>query len=266
MRFFKYQGLGNDFVLLDRREDPEEATADLARRVCDRRLGVGADGLVVLLPPRRGGDVRMSFRNADGSTAEMCGNGIRCLALHAWDADREKRQWVVETDSGLRRCVVFGSRGFEGVDAEMGPAAIDGGLDEEMDLEGARLRITRVKTGNPHAVTFDPVAPDARATLGPAIETHPLFPDRTNVEFVETRGPRHLVVTVWERGVGFTRACGTGACAVAAAACHTGRAPFDTPIRVTLPGGDLEITVPRDLTNLRMRGPAERVFEGEIPP
>lgn len=259
MRFFKYQGIGNDFVLFDWRSDPRETTPELARRACDRRLGIGADGILALLPPRAGGDLRMSYRNADGSVAEMCGNGIRCVVLHAFGLERGKREWAVETDAGPRRCVVVGDGVVE---AQMGPAEI-ATVDEAMTVDGVRLQITRVRTGNPHAVTFDPVAPEARAKLGPAIETHPSFPDRTNVEFVELRSPSHLVVTVWERGVGFTKACGTGACAAAAAACKTGRAAFGTPIQVSLPGGDLDVNVPPDLSNLSMRGPAVRVFDGE---
>ncbi len=260
MMFWKYQGIGNDFVLLDRRADPIPPTPDLARSLCDRRVGVGADGLVVLLPPSAGGDVRMAFRNADGSTAEMCGNGIRCLAIHLHDGAPTRREFLVETDSGTRRCTIHGRE----VEAEMGAAVIEGDPDEAVDVVGRSIRLTRVRTGNPHAVTFDPIAASDRAALGAAVETHPLFPDRTNVEFTEVRSPSHLVVTVWERGVGFTRACGTGACAAAAAACRTGRAKFDSPIVVTLPGGDLTITVRADLSSMRMRGPAVKVFEGTI--
>jgi diaminopimelate epimerase len=255
MRFFKYQGIGNDFVLFDWRAEPRETTAELARRACDRRLGIGADGILALLPPRGDGDLRMSYRNADGSVAEMCGNGIRCVVLHAWSGAPSKREWAVETDAGLRRCTVFPP---DGVEADMGRAEI--GTTDEMP---GRVAIVRVRTGNPHAVTFDPVPPEDRERIGRAIETHPSFPDRTNVEFVEMDGPSRLVVTVWERGVGFTKACGTGACAAAAAACASSRAAFDSPLTVTLPGGDLVVSVPKDLARVKMRGPAVKVFEGD---
>ncbi len=252
LSFTKYEGLGNDFVIVTLAADALEPAT--AARICDRHLGVGADGVLVVAPPVDGGDARMVVLNADGSRPEMCGNGLRCVAAHV-SAATGRRELVIETDAGKRRCVVDGDE----VEIEMGRAVIEGPI--ELDVAGARLSLARVSMGNPHAITFEPFP--TFATDGLAVATHPAFASGTNFEVARVTGPRELEVAVWERGVGPTLACGTGACAVAVEACRTERAPFDAPVTVRLPGGALCITVSRAL-DVTMRGPARRVFRGEL--
>lgn len=251
--FSKYEGLGNDFVVVALAADALDAAA--AARICDRHLGVGADGVLIVAPPTDGGDARMIVLNADGSRPEMCGNGLRCVAAHV-AAETGRRELLIETDAGPRRCVVDADGDVE---IGMGRAVAEG--DVELDVAGARLSLARVSMGNPHAITFAPF-PTFHAD-GLAIATHPAFPSGTNFEVARVTGPRELDVVVWERGVGPTLACGTGACAVAVEACRTGRAPFDAPVTVRLPGGALVITVSPSL-DVSMRGPARRVFRGEL--
>jgi diaminopimelate epimerase len=276
--FFKYEGLGNDFVLLDLLDGGDLPGADVARRVCDRHFGVGADGLLSLIPPRDpAAHVRMHLWNSDGSEAEMCGNGIRCLAVHAVSRHGLPAAGLrVETASGLRTCDVqvdaTGAAGSASVD--MGLAAFaspdlppaDPALGVEIEVAGRPVRVHPVSMGNPHAVVFvsDPAA--SMADLGRALEPHPAFPRGTNAEFVQVDAARRrLRVSVWERGCGPTLACGTGACACAAAAVRTGRLPPGGPIEVALPGGSLWIEVPSDGSGVRMTGPATLVFEGRLP-
>ncbi len=253
LAFVKYEGLGNDFVVLS--AAPDALGAEAARRLCDRHLGVGADGVLVVAPPTAGGDARMIVLNADGSRPEMCGNGLRCVAAFV-AAERGARALVIETDAGPKRCVV----GADGaVEIEMGRAIAEGAV--ELEIAGERLTLARVSMGNPHAITFEPFP--AFHALGLAVATHAAFPDGTNFEVARVVGPREIEVVVWERGVGPTLACGTGACAVAVEACRSGRAPFDAAITVRLPGGALQITVSPSL-DVSMRGPARRVFRGEL--
>jgi diaminopimelate epimerase len=262
VRFEKWEGLGNDFALID---DPSAAVGpDEARRLCDRRRGIGADG--VLLVQREGGRPRMIVYNADGSRPEMCGNGLRCVAAHLVErdpratSDTTERALDVITDAGDRHCLVRATAPalFE-VTVEMGVARRLGDLVVPV---GAREhRFLHVDVGNPHAISFDPFDDADVDRLGPAVSVAP--PGGINVEFCRVNASG-IAVTVWERGVGRTLACGTGACAVAAAACETGRAAFGRPIRVTLPGGPLEITVTEEARAIRMRGPARRVFSGEV--
>jgi diaminopimelate epimerase len=270
--FEKWEGLGNDFVLLrDLGRDLSDAEV---QRLCDRRFGVGADGVLLvetaavtmggsregpLAPP----GLRMIVRNADGSRPEMCGNGLRCVAGHL-AAGGAGGPLVVATDAGPRSCTVLGGAGgaFE-VTVEMGVARP--GADLVAVLGGREHRFLTMDLGNPHAITFE--AHDERDVdvLGPAVATLP--PGGTNVEFCrdERRGPAPRIgVIVWERGVGRTLACGTGACAVAAAACDTGRARFGEPVVVALPGGELTITVAPETRAVRMTGPARRVFAGAV--
>lgn len=251
LRFDKYEGLGNDFLVVEGEAD-DFSEARVAR-LCDRHFGVGGDGVLVV--SRAGDKPRMVVKNADGSRPEMCGNGLRCVAMHLARTSGE-RDLVVATDAGDRACVLEG----ETVAIDMGRGVL--GDPVELDL-GRPLHFRRVSMGNPHAVTFDPVTDDEFRRWGLALATHPAFPEGANVEMVDVRGPKELVVRVWERGVGPTLACGTGACAVAVAAAVEGRAPFDEEITVRLPGGPLAIAVAKDL-RVRMRGPARRVFSGEV--
>jgi len=254
-RFEKWEGLGNDFVVL---RDLGRPLADAeVTRLCDRRFGVGADG--VLLVETDGPMPRMIVRNADGSRPEMCGNGLRCVVGHlAYLA--AGGHLIVATDAGERACRIAGARaGRFDVEVDMGVARR--GADLVAMIQGREHRFLTVDMGNPHAVTFEAYDDRAVDVIGPAVAALPA--GGTNVEFCRA-GEGRVAVTVWERGVGRTLACGTGACAVAAVACDTGRAAFGGPVAVALPGGELEVTVAAGTRAVRMRGPARRVFSGEV--
>ena len=280
MEFWKYQGAGNDFVLVEATELPAGA-AELTRRVCHRRFGVGADGVLFVLPHETAAG-RMRIFNADGSEAEMCGNGLRCVALHLWSRGRAGRRLRVATQVG-----VLGCRVSEDAEPDRGMVRISLGrpglerrlvcgsgeepcIEEEIEVGGGRLRITAVSMGNPHVVIFfedldrDALLRQARQ-LGPVLETHPMFPDRANVSFVRPAGPGRFQAFVWERGCGLTAACGTGAGAIAVAARLTGRAG-EGPVSIELPGGVLVLEVSRDLAEVWLEGPAALSFRGEVEP
>jgi len=270
-KFFKYHGLGNDFVILDRRASGVDIDAPTSRRLCDRRKGVGADGVLVVTNSPSA-SARMIVHNADGSNAETCGNGIRCVAKYLVDHEREKPERMnIETDSGLIECRIDYRDGVaDEVEVSMGQAKlIDSQLPSvrtgapfvNQELPGyPGVSGTAVSIGNPHLVLFaQPL--EASKTLGPRLEQHPLFPQRTNVEFAERTGSG-LRVSVWERGAGLTEACGTGACAAAAAAVALGRLPPGQWITVQLPGGALRIWVHPELKAVQMRWPATFVYEG----
>lgn len=257
LSFTKYHGLGNDFVLVEGPlMDP-----DRARRLCDRRRGIGADGVVTLLPPRAAGAlVRMHIYNSDGSVAEMCGNAIRCLARHLAETRGAPDELVVDTDAGPKRCTLHRGPGgaVEAVSVEMGPARLEGEQDFRVGAE--TVHAVRVNMGNPHAVLFDVPTRERAAAVGPAIER--LVPGGVNVGFARpAAGGIDLVV--WERGAGLTDACGTGACAATVAATRAGAIAPGAPVDVRLPGGVLRVTVSPDLGRVTMRGPAERTFAGE---
>lgn len=258
LRFAKYHGLGNDFVLV---EGPPLVGPERARRICDRRRGIGADGLVTLLPPRTAGAVvTMHVYNPDGSVAEMCGNAIRCVAKHVAERRGLDGTIAVDTDAGTKTCTV--RRGPDGavvaVDVEMGPALVQG--EEEFRVGGETLRATRVSVGNPHAVFFDAPTPERAGAVGPSVER--AVPGGVNVGLARP-GPAGIDLVVWERGAGLTDACGTGACAAAVASIRAGAIRAGAPVEVRLPGGALQITVAPGLERVTMSGPAVRVFEGE---
>jgi len=256
LRFAKYHGLGNDFVVV---EGPL-MDAERARRLCDRRRGIGADGVLTVLPPRGGGAAYMHIFNSDGSVAAMCGNGIRCVARWLAEERGLEGPLTIETDAGPRRCTVHRGPGgaVEAVSVEMGPARLEGPQDFTVGEE--LLHGLRVSMGNPHAVFFDDATRERAESLGPTVEA--LVPGGVNAGFAAPRAGG-LDLVVWERGAGLTEACGTGACAAAAAAVSSGRLPSGQPLEVRLPGGPLSITVSPDLRQVEMRGPAARVFEGE---
>ncbi len=257
LRFTKYHGLGNDFVLVEGPlMDP-----DRARRLCDRRRGIGADGVVTILPPRTpGAAAAMHVYNSDGSVAEMCGNAVRCLAKHLAERRGLHGAIRIDTGAGTKTCTLH--RGPTGevaaVSVEMGPARLEG--ESELRVGSEVLRAIRVSMGNPHAVLFDAPTRERALAVGPAVEK--AVDGGVNVGFARP-GPAGIDLVVWERGAGLTDACGTGACAAVVASIEKGAAKAGAPIEVRLPGGVLEITVAPDLARVIMRGPAERVFEGE---
>lgn len=254
--FIKMQGLGNDFIVIDGLDgSAAELTPDQARKLCDRRLGIGADQILHLKKPRaKGLDARMEILNADGSTAEMCGNGIRAVALFL-HKKHPKPAYDIETLAGIKHVKIHGDQ----VAVDMGSPAIGAVAGEELQILGQSVHFHEISMGNPHAVIFEnrPVE-----KFGPEIEKHSRFPKRTNVEFVIVQSPSQIDVKVWERGAGITLACGTGACASAVAAIATGRAK--SPLTVKLPGGELKIEWAGAGKPVIMTGPAVEVFRGEI--
>lgn len=258
LSFVKYHGLGNDFVVVD----GPLVGADRARRICDRRRGIGADGLVTILPPRTAGAAAfMHIYNSDGSVAAMCGNAIRCVARHLVELRGVPGPIVVvDTDSGPKACTVHRGAGgaVEAVSVEMGPARLLG--PEDFRVEGEVHHATRVSMGNPHAVLFEEPSLSRAAAVGPRIEA--LVEGGVNVGFARP-GADGIDLVVWERGAGLTDACGTGACAAAVASVAAGKVGAGAPVPVRLPGGTLLVTVAPDRVGVTMRGPAERVFAGE---
>ena len=273
LTFSKLHGTANDFVYVDARRGFPGDPAALAPRLCDRHRGIGADGLILLLASERA-DCRMRIYNADGSVAEMCGNGIRGFAKFVLDrgllAGAPLR---VETDAGIkvveperqdgRVTRVAVDMGAPVWDGRAIPVDADGEIvDHPLEVAGQAYRVTCVSMGNPHCVVFlDDIAALPLATLGPRFEHHPFFPRRVNTEFIRVVSPELLEMRVWERGAGETLACGTGACAAAVAAARTGRA--GRHVRVSLPGGPLDIAWQAD-DHVRMTGDAVAVFDGAI--
>jgi diaminopimelate epimerase len=265
--FRKMHGLGNDFVVLDGRRAPVRFDSESASAIANRRTGVGCDQILILERPRNGGDAFMAIRNSDGGEVQSCGNGSRAVARVLFE-ETDKDRLTIETLAGP----VIAWRGEGGLIAvDMGPARTgwkDIPLAQEKDTlhlgigEGPLQDAVGVNMGNPHAVFFvkDVNAVDLTA-VGPKIERHPLFPERTNVEAVQVIDRSHLRMRVWERGAGITLACGTGACATVVAAVRRGLA--DRTALVTLDGGDLAITWRGD-GHVIMTGPAEESFRGTL--
>ncbi len=270
LRFSKYEGLGNDFLIVE--ATPGALTTAQVVALCDRHRGVGGDGVLFT-----GGDgPTMRVVNADGSVPQMCGNGLRCVALHltrrGHDGDRD---FDVATDAGPHRCRVLesGAQGLVEVTMRAAslkpadlPVVVDGGveslIDAPFEIGGRTLSLTAISMGNPHAVVFDDVGDD-RLELGPALQADPRFPQGVNVGFARSADDG-LVLDVLERGAGWTRACGTGACAAAVAAVETGRARRGEPLQVRLPGGPLTILVGDPAAPILMTGPARHVFDGTV--
>ncbi|HXZ86197.1 MAG TPA: diaminopimelate epimerase [Myxococcota bacterium] len=271
--FAKMHGAGNDFVVIDcRAGDPVADWAAFARFALDRRLGVGADQLLLVRPSREA-DFAMAIRNADGSPAEMCANGIRAFAKYVHDRGLAAQDRIrVETLAGI---VTPRWLGGDQVEVELTrpvfspekiPTRLAGAaplVDVPLEVDGETLRVTALSMGNPHCVVFvDDPAEFPVERLGPRIEHHPLFPERVNVEFVARASERELVQRTWERGSGETLACGSGACAAAVAGVLSGRSSRDVAVR--LRGGVLRIRWPADDAPVIMTGPAAHVFDGEL--
>jgi diaminopimelate epimerase len=273
MRFTKMQGLGNDFLVVDRRAEGVPLAPEEAVRLCARRFGVGADGVLSILPSE-GAALAMHVTNADGSVAGMCGNGLRCVVR--W-AVREglfpPEGGLVETGRGLLACAVDASGA---VSVAMGRPTFEAAyvpvvagtsevVDAPFDVSGETLYLTALSMGNPHAVAFvdeEESLAEVAARLGPHVERHPRFPDRANAGFARVLRPDALELVVWERGAGLTLACGTGACAAVVAGQRLELLTRDGPVRVTLPGGRL--LVERRGEEVVMTGPAAFVFEGVV--
>lgn len=261
--FEKYEGLGNDFVVVDAASE-SAVSAACARAWCDRRRGIGADGVLLMLPARaRGVLARMRVLNADGSVAEMCGNGLRCAALHLARARSLERGTIeIETDAGVRDCRIERSGDDAMVEADMGVVRV--GEDVVVTVDDVPIALSRVDTGNPHAVAFRPMGRAEFEALGPRLSASREFPGGVNVEIAQIAEAGVIDVRVWERGAGATLACGTGACAVAAVARAKGMLEASA-IRVRLPGGELIASYDRESGKTSLRGPARRVFSGTVP-
>lgn len=292
-------GLGNDFIVIDCLEQtcpPDTCLQALSRQLCDRRFGVGADQLL-LLDRSAKADFRMRILNADGSEVEMCGNGIRCVAQYIWDKKLSRKKALdIETLAGIIRPERSGNR----VKVDMGEPVFDPGkipvdinndnldahlatsnpptphlgkggkggfervkiIDYPLQIADREFKVTCISMGNPHAVVFvDNLADFPVAQYGPIIEIHPIFPRRTNVEFIQPVNRSEIKMRVWERGSGETMACGTGASAAAVASCLKGLT--EKKVTVHLNGGDLLIEHASN-NHVYMTGPAEKVFEGVI--
>lgn len=276
MKFTKMQGLGNDYIYVNCLEETVPNPSELAVKLSNRHFGVGADGLILIKPSQKA-DFEMDMYNADGSRGMMCGNGIRCVAKYVYDKGlTDKTTISIDTQAGVKYLdltiengkavlikVNMGSPSFL---AEQIPVTADTKevIAEPLTVEDRDYQITCVSMGNPHCVTF--LKEDVRdldlEKIGPFFENHKRFPDRINTEFVNVIDRKTLRMRVWERGSGETLACGTGACAVAAAAVRNGLA--DEEVTVHLLGGDLQICWDKEADLIYMTGPAEIVFDGEV--
>lgn len=277
MKFSKWQGCGNDFVLINCLQDKVADYAAFAQEVCDRHYGVGADGILVVEPSVKA-DFRMRIFNTDGSEAEMCGNGIRCFARYLYDFHlTDKKEFTVETGAGvLVPRLIFEGDTVSGVRVDMGEPILEGDeipvkgfgrrhvVNEKLTVAGKDYAMTCVSMGNPHCVIY---VDDAEGfpihELGSSFEHHPAFPRKTNTEFVEVKDRGHVRMRVWERGAAVTLACGTGSCATAVAGVLTGRT--DRSVEVQLDGGTLHVEWDEASNHVFMTGPAELVFTGELP-
>ena len=276
MKFTKMHGCGNDYVYVNCFEENVKEPGETARRISDRRFGIGSDGLILICPSEKA-DVRMRMYNADGSEGEMCGNGIRCVAKYVYDRGlSDKTELSVETGAGIKRLKLFTEEGkVTQVRVDMGEPILDPEqipvlsskervIDEPIMVNGKEWRMTCVSMGNPHAVVFVPDTESLEIEkYGPYFECHERFPKRINTEFVQVTDRDEINMRVWERGSAETWACGTGTCA-SVMACILNDKTDDT-VLVHLRGGDLKIEYDRDTNHLFMTGPAETVFEGEWP-
>lgn len=276
MKFTKMQGIGNDYVYVNCFEETVADPERVSKIISDRHFGIGADGLVLIMPSDKA-DFRMRMFNADGSEGNMCGNATRCIGKFVYDNHlTDKTNITLETRSGIKKLTLYPENGkVKTVLVDMGKAVLkpayipmnvsgDTFINKPITVDGKEVFITAVSMGNPHAVTYvDDVDSLELEKIGPSFENHPLFPERVNTEFIKILDESTMQMRVWERGSGETWACGTGACAATAASVLNGYFPHDKEITVKLRGGDLFITYKSDGTVL-MRGPAETVFTGEI--
>ena len=277
--FVKMHGLGNDFILIDCLSKPvgdSSFLSYLAKRLCNRNFGIGADGLILILPSSKA-DLRMRIFNYDSSEAQMCGNGIRCFAKYAYENKLvSKNKFTIETLAGIIIPeLIFKDKEISGIKVDMGIPKLKRReipmvgkdtstvVNETLKINSEQtFKITCVSMGNPHCITFvNDVQSISVDEIGPKIENQPLFPEKTNVEFIQVLNKQEINFRVWERGVGETLACGTGACAALVAAVLNKKT--DREAIIHLPGGDLDIQWADD-GHVYMTGPAELVFKGEM--
>ncbi|CAH0121601.1 Diaminopimelate epimerase [Paenibacillus sp. CECT 9249] len=280
MKYTKMHGLGNSYIYINGFEEAldEGSLSPLAMRVSNVNTGIGSDGMIVI-GPSEVADFRMRIFNIDGSEGKNCGNGLRCVAKYVFERKMtERTRFTIETLGGNVEVKIDADDAcrVRQVTVDMGaPRLLKGDLpmlgdpeqpaiDEAIAVNGRQYRITAVSMGNPHAVLFVPDAEAAPvAEIGPQIEHAPLFPERTNVEFIQVVNRREIIFRVWERGSGITQACGTGACAAVVAGVLNGELDRGKPVTVHLLGGDLEIIWEND-GRVFMKGPAEIVTDGEL--
>ena len=277
--FVKMHGLGNDFILIDclsKSLGDSSFLSILAKKLCDRNFGIGADGLMLILPSSNK-DLKMRIFNSDGSEAQMCGNGIRCFAKYVYENKLiSKIKFTVETLAGIITPeLIFKDKEISGIKVDMGIPKLKRReipmvgkdtstvVNETLKINSEQtFKITCVSMGNPHCITFvDDVQSIPVNEIGPKIENHPLFPEKTNVEFIQVLNKQEINFRVWERGVGETLACGTGACAALVASVLNKKT--DREATIHLSGGDLHIHWADD-EHIYMTGPAELVFKGEM--
>lgn len=280
MKFFKYHGAGNDFVLIDNRgeEIPEERKPDLARQLCNRRFGIGGDGLILVESSSKA-DVKMRIFNPDGSEPQMCGNGIRCIAKHVHDSGTKRDEISIETLAGIKDVRVSREGETTYVRVNMGkplferkdiPATGEGRLlEERLEVNGEEVEIYAVNTGVPHVVIFvEDIKKADVINIGRAVRNNALFPQGTNVNFLEIAGDNLFKIRTYERGVeGETLACGTGITASGVIGAVAGEVDPREPIKIVARGGTVYIEVEMKDTEIEtafMNGPAELVFVGEI--
>lgn len=273
VEFTKMHGLGNDYLFIEADRCPVPSPEDLARRMSHRHLGVGADGIILILPGTGDADFAMRIFNADGSEAETCGNGIRCFAKYVYERNMtRKTNFVIETRGGPNRVHLTVDNGrVTSVRSNMGIPRFERGqipmlgpagrvIEEELQTDRGVFRVTCVNIGNPHAVVFvDDATAVPLAEYGPAIENHPVFPQRTNAEFVHVLDRRNIVMRIWERGSGITMASGSGSCGAALASMITGRT--ERCVDVHLVYGALTVEWADDGC-VYQEGPASEVFTG----
>ena len=279
--FSKMEGLGNDFIVMDDRDGAIAGCmpySELAEKLCDRHFGIGGDG-IILVHPSADHDIRFVIYNSDGSEAGMCGNGMRCFAKFVYEKNiLSQKQVRVETAAGtvVPRVEVDAENQVISVMVDMGVPVLacrkipfvsdaDTAVEAVMDMgDGQQVTATVMNVGNPHAVVFVKNLSDVDVLKqGRALEIHPRFPEKTNVEFIQVMDDQTLQMKVWERGAGITLACGTGACAALTAAHLTGRTKNQAFVR--LDGGDLFVFWDKKTNHLYKTGPARLVFEGVIP-
>jgi diaminopimelate epimerase len=278
IEFSKYQGLGNDFILIDNRHTAEPIiTPEQAIAICDRHFGIGADGVIFALTGKADTDYTMRIYNSDGSEPEMCGNGIRCLAKFIADLEGNtevNKSYKIDTLAGLivpkleENGEVTVDMGEPELTASKIPTTLTGVegkvIAQPLKVDDRTWLVTTVSMGNPHCITFvEDSEAIALEQIGPLFEHHPVFPQRTNTEFIEVVKPDYIKMRVWERGAGITLACGTGACASVVAGVLNHQC--DRSCTVELPGGCLQINWSAADNRVYMTGPATKVFQGQYP-